>query len=81
MKYLIQKSKNMILVEAYWNDTADKALVTELDNLLQDCSTRAEEFVRIADYAYLLQRMSNYIMHQNLMCGLVLHTEKRRSTI
>lgn len=43
------KNKNMILVEAYWNDTADKALVTELDNLLQDCSTRAEEFVRIAE--------------------------------
>ena len=39
------KNKNMILVEAYWNDTADKALVAELDNLLQDCSTRAEKFV------------------------------------
>ena len=43
------KNKNMILVEAYWNDTADKALVAELDNLLQDCSTRAEKFVRIAE--------------------------------
>ena len=54
------KNKNMILVEAYWNDTADKTLVAELDNILQDCSTRAEEFVRIAE----LPKRSNLLFRK-----------------
>lgn len=42
-------NKNMILVDAYWNDSEDPELLAKLDELLQDCSTRAEEFVKIAE--------------------------------
>ena len=45
----IVKTKNMMLVDAYWNGSLDSVLVSELDNLLQDCSARSEELVKIAE--------------------------------
>ena len=43
------QNKNMMLVDAYWNGSDDDALISELDNLLQECSTRAEKLIRIAE--------------------------------
>ena len=38
-----------MLVHAYWDDSSDEALLSELDNLLCNCHTRAEKLAKIAE--------------------------------
>lgn len=43
------ENKNMKLVRAYWEDSSDEALNSELEVILSTCKTRAEKLVKIAE--------------------------------